>query len=91
MTLMSHELRTPLNGVIGLSDAMLRGAGGDLNEKRRHFMETIHKSRCVSPVLVCNQGTGKGNQPFCSTKCNIDSDQRAIRDGCWHWPSRTIA
>ncbi|KAL6760739.1 hypothetical protein V8C86DRAFT_1037595 [Haematococcus lacustris] len=44
MSLMSHELRTPLNGIIQLSDALCRGAGGSMNPKGNHFMQTIKNS-----------------------------------------------
>ena len=33
MSSMSHELRTPLNGIIGLSDALIIGSCGDINER----------------------------------------------------------
>ena len=38
---MSHELRTPLNGVMGLTDAMLRG---DLPEREKGLAQTIRQS-----------------------------------------------
>ncbi|GLC35003.1 Hexokinase-3 [Pleodorina starrii] len=41
---MSHELRTPLNGIIQLSDALGRGAGGEMNPKGQHFVKTIKNS-----------------------------------------------
>ncbi|GIL60119.1 hypothetical protein Vafri_14766 [Volvox africanus] len=44
MSLMSHELRTPLNGIIQLSDALVRGAGGEMNAKGQHFAKTIKNS-----------------------------------------------
>ena len=31
----SHELRTPLNGIIGLTESLVAGAAGDLNERVR--------------------------------------------------------
>lgn len=40
----SHELRTPLNGIIGLSDALLEGAHGSMNEGMRHILEMISSS-----------------------------------------------
>ncbi len=33
MSSMSHELRTPLNGIIGLSDALLVGSCGEINDQ----------------------------------------------------------
>ncbi len=35
MSSMSHELRTPLNGIIGLSDALLVGSCGEVNDQVR--------------------------------------------------------
>ncbi len=39
MSSMSHELRTPLNGIIGLSDALLVGSCGDINDQVRHWAD----------------------------------------------------
>ena len=33
LSTMSHELRTPLNGIIGLSEALMFGASGELPAK----------------------------------------------------------
>lgn len=41
---MSHELRTPLTCVIGMSATLLRWSLGQLNEKQRHYLQTIHSS-----------------------------------------------
>ena len=38
---MSHELRTPLNSVIGFSDLLLQGMGGDLSEQQRSDLGII--------------------------------------------------
>lgn len=40
----SHELRTPLNGVLGLTEAMLRGSEGELNEGQRRGLSIIAMS-----------------------------------------------
>jgi len=37
----SHELRTPLNGILGISEAMLRGSEGKLNEGQRQSLSVI--------------------------------------------------
>lgn len=44
MSMVSHELRTPLNGIIGLSEAMLRGGAWQLGEKGTHYIKTIKNS-----------------------------------------------
>ena len=37
----SHELRTPLNGIIGLSESLLDGAAGELNEQQVFNLDLI--------------------------------------------------
>ncbi|MCP4298123.1 MAG: response regulator, partial [Proteobacteria bacterium] len=37
----SHELRTPLNGIIGISESLLDGAGGSLNEVQSKNLEMV--------------------------------------------------
>lgn len=41
---MSHELRTPLTCVIGMSSTLLRWSFGQLNQKQRNYLQTIHDS-----------------------------------------------
>jgi hypothetical protein len=41
---MSHELRTPLNSVIGFSDMLLEGVGGDLSDKQLSYLTNISNS-----------------------------------------------
>ena len=38
---MSHELRTPLNGIIGFSELLADGKGGELTAKQQRFIENI--------------------------------------------------
>jgi len=40
---MSHELRTPLNSIIGFSEILLDGMGGDLPSEGREFVTSIHQ------------------------------------------------
>ena len=41
---MSHELRTPLNGILGMTEILLDGYRGPLNERQRTFVSTIETS-----------------------------------------------
>jgi signal transduction histidine kinase/CheY-like chemotaxis protein/class 3 adenylate cyclase len=52
LSVISHELRTPLNGIIGLSAALTRGAGGDLTEKGKSLLATIETSANDLLILV---------------------------------------
>jgi PAS domain S-box-containing protein len=41
---MSHELRTPLNGILGMSEILLEGIRGPLNERQQKMVEVIDSS-----------------------------------------------
>lgn len=41
---MSHELRTPLVGILGLTESMIEGAAGPLNEKQERFLRIVEGS-----------------------------------------------
>lgn len=42
---MSHEIRTPLNAIMGFSDAMLAGLGGEVNNpKHKEYLKDIKNS-----------------------------------------------
>ncbi|MGH7658090.1 MAG: sensor histidine kinase, partial [Gemmatimonadales bacterium] len=38
---MSHELRTPLNSIIGFSDLILSGGGGEIRPQQQEFLEAV--------------------------------------------------
>lgn len=44
LSAMSHELRTPLNAILGLSESMVDGVYGHLNEKQTRSLNTIAES-----------------------------------------------
>jgi two-component system, sensor histidine kinase and response regulator len=44
LSAMSHELRTPLTTVIGMSATLLRWSFGELSQRQRHYLQTIHNS-----------------------------------------------
>ncbi|WP_418791914.1 ATP-binding protein [Phosphitispora sp. TUW77] len=37
----SHELRTPLNGILGITEGMLRGSEGELNDGQRQSLSIV--------------------------------------------------
>ena len=41
---MSHELRTPLNSILGMTEALLEGLLGQVNDKQRQSLETVGNS-----------------------------------------------
>jgi two-component system, sensor histidine kinase and response regulator len=44
LSAMSHELRTPLTTVIGMSATLLRWSFGELSQRQRKYLQTIHDS-----------------------------------------------
>lgn len=48
----SHELRTPLNGIAGLSDALLNGIDGPVNDQQQRHLRMIHQSSTRLTNLV---------------------------------------
>jgi signal transduction histidine kinase len=37
----SHELRTPLSGILGITEAMMKGSDGELNERQIHNLSIV--------------------------------------------------
>ncbi len=50
----SHELRNPLNGILGMSEALLEGVFGSLNELQLNAIQTIDRSGEYLLALVDN-------------------------------------
>jgi PAS domain S-box-containing protein len=62
---MSHELRTPLNAVLGMSEGLMTGVFGDLNERQMRSLSLIetsgrHLLDLINDILdVAKIGAGK--------------------------------
>ena len=62
---MSHELRTPLNAVLGMSEGLMTGVFGDLNERQMRSLSLIetsgrHLLELINDILdVAKIGAGK--------------------------------
>lgn len=48
----SHELRTPLTSIIGYTEMLVAGIGGDLNPEQRGFVETIRTKGDLLLTLI---------------------------------------
>lgn len=64
----SHELRTPLTSIIGYSDMLAAGIGGELNAEQQEFVETIrgkgdHLLALITSLLDLNK-LEQGNLPL---------------------------
>jgi len=44
LAVMSHELRTPLNAILGMSEGLLEGVIGPLNDRQKHSISIIERS-----------------------------------------------
>ncbi|MHA1673036.1 MAG: ATP-binding protein [Promethearchaeota archaeon] len=44
MASMSHELRTPLNSIIGFTDVVLEGIGGNINKEQDRYLNNVKSS-----------------------------------------------
>lgn len=48
----SHELRTPLNGIIGISESLLDGVGGDLSEEQsKNLLMIVQSGKKLSHLI----------------------------------------
>jgi signal transduction histidine kinase/CheY-like chemotaxis protein len=50
----SHEFRNPLNGILGMSEALLEGVFGNLNELQLNAVNTIDRSGAYLLALIDN-------------------------------------
>ena len=60
LAIMSHELLTPLTYVIGMSSTLLRWSFGNLTQRQRNYLQTIHDSgerllEMISDILELSQ------------------------------------
>ncbi len=56
----SHELRTPLTSIIGFTEILIDGAGGELNEEQREYLEIVTRSsqrmlRLIDDLLLLSR------------------------------------
>jgi signal transduction histidine kinase/ActR/RegA family two-component response regulator len=50
----SHEFRNPLNGILGMSEALLEGVFGTLNERQLNAIQTVDRSGEYLLALIDN-------------------------------------
>ena len=49
---MANNLKAPLHSIIGISQAILEGLGGDVNEKQEKYLKIIHKNSSELLALI---------------------------------------
>ncbi|MBX7197025.1 MAG: PocR ligand-binding domain-containing protein [Sandaracinaceae bacterium] len=82
----SHELRTPLTSIIGYSDMLGAGIGGELTEEQAEFVETIHAKgehllALITSLLDMNkleQGTMRLHRELLPVKALLDDLQKTL-------------
>jgi two-component system sensor histidine kinase BarA len=82
----SHELRTPLTSIIGYSDMLGAGIGGELTAEQADFVETIHSKgehllALITSLLDMNkleQGTMRLSREVMSCKALLDDLQKTL-------------
>ena len=82
----SHELRTPLTSIIGYSDMLGSGIGGELTEEQAEFVETIHGKgehllALITSLLDMNkleQGTMRLHREIMPARALIDDLQKTL-------------
>jgi signal transduction histidine kinase len=82
----SHELRTPLTSIIGYSDMLTAGIGGELTEEQLEFVETIHQKgehllALITSLLDMNkleQGTMRLSRETLPVKALLDDLQKTL-------------
>ena len=56
----SHELRTPLTSIMGFTEILINGAGGELSEEQREYLEIVTRSsqrmlRLIDDLLLLSR------------------------------------
>jgi two-component system sensor histidine kinase BarA len=82
----SHELRTPLTSIIGYSDMLGSGIGGELTAEQADFVETIHAKgehllALITSLLDMNkleQGTMRLSREVMSCKALLNDLQKTL-------------
>ncbi len=82
----SHELRTPLTSIIGYSDMLSSGIGGDLLPEQHEFVETIHQKgehllALITSLLDMNkleQGNMRLSREMLGVRALLDDLQKTL-------------
>jgi CheY-like chemotaxis protein len=75
----SHEFRNPLNGILGMSEALLEGVFGTLNELQLNAAQTIDRSGAYLLALIDNMADLSQIQ---AGKLELDLTSVAITELC---------
>jgi two-component system, NarL family, sensor histidine kinase BarA len=77
---MSHELRTPLTSIIGYSDMLASGMGGELNATQREFIDTVrNKGDQLLELILTLLDVAKLEQDKLQlTLASVDASELAI-------------
>jgi len=77
---MSHELRTPLTSIIGYSEMLASGMGGELNPTQREFIDTVrNKGEQLLELILTLLDVAKLEQDKLRlTLASVDASELAI-------------
>ena len=84
MSSMSHELRTPLNGIIGLSDGLLIGSCGGINDMVSQLTLEINMMVSELSLFVNSEDHGHWSTAWTMGFCNdVEAVQCMASDSAW--------
>ena len=87
LAMMSHEIRTPINAIMGYSDLLDAGIGGNLSDDQRGYLERLRASSThllglVNDILDLSKvdaGQMTVSREGCSTRMVIDGAAALLR------------